>query len=427
PTVELVRRALDTLPVASVQVELSPTHPLAVRAGVIEFARERGIAVLAYRPFGGPGGVAALRRNRALAPLARRAGLPVTAVVCRWLRALGVVPLSGPTSVAHLDALWDCWGAPLDPELRAALDAAFELGRLARPRASRAPPADAVGDVVVVMGRPGAGKSTAVDRYPGYLRLNRDQRGGRLDGLLQPLSAALASGVRQVVLDNTYPSRSSRNGVIEAAWAHGTPVRCEWCTTSEDDAEVNAISRILDALGHLPEPAELVAPTDPALIPPRALHQYRERFEPPEVDEGFTRVDEVPFVRRPWPGDGRVVLVDPRDLTERGAEPLREAQRQGFTVVSHGWAPAVGEQARAAALDAVIARGAALGLAVSAWSCPHPPGPPVCWCRKPYPGLAIAALRALGADPARSFATVGTAADRSVARKLGLRPLPQNP
>ena len=54
------------------------------------------------------------------------------------------------------------------------------------PRARRRPPDDATGDVVLVMGTAGAGKSTlAVSLVAeGYARLNRDETGGGLGGLL---------------------------------------------------------------------------------------------------------------------------------------------------------------------------------------------------------------------------------------------------
>ena len=56
------------------------------------------------------------------------------------------------------------------------------------------------------MGIPGAGKSRVAKEYGarGYLRLNRDERGGTLRALADALDEALASGARRVVLDNTY-------------------------------------------------------------------------------------------------------------------------------------------------------------------------------------------------------------------------------
>ena len=51
------------------------------------------------------------------------------------------------------------------------------------------------------------------------------------------------------------------------------------------------------------------------------------------------------------------------------------------------------------ALAAEVARVAArVTGAVEAAVCPHPGGPPTCWCRPPLPGLPLAFARAHGVD-----------------------------
>ena len=79
------------------------------------------------------------------------------------------------------------------------------------------------------MGIPGAGKSRVAQTYGahGHVRLNRDERGGTLRALADELEAALASGARQLVVDNTYATRASRSHVIEVAARHGA--RCDAC------------------------------------------------------------------------------------------------------------------------------------------------------------------------------------------------------
>jgi hypothetical protein len=51
--------------------------------------------------------------------------------------------------------------------------------------------------------------------------------------------------------------------------------------------------------------------------------------------------------------------------------------------------------------------------------CPHPGGPPTCWCRPPLPGLALAFARRHGVDPARAVVVGTSTAHRTLANALG--------
>ena len=110
------------------------------------------------------------------------------------------------------------------------------------------------------MGIPGAGKSRIAEEYVerGYVRLNRDERGGTLRALLAPLEEALAAPEPRVVLDNTYLTRDSRSYVLDAAARHGAPVRCVWLDTPLAQAQVNLTARLLDRFGQLPPPPSCV-------------------------------------------------------------------------------------------------------------------------------------------------------------------------
>ena len=156
-------------------------------------------------------------------------------------------------------------------------------------------PATRPGEVVMVMGLPGSGKSTMAQQLvaDGYLRLNRDDAGGTLRGLIPALDRALASGTSRVVLDNTYVTRASRAPVIQCAAARGVAVRCVWLTTSVAEAQVNAASRIVERYGRLLD-VDGMAPLrkrDPALLPPMTLFRYQRELEAPDVSEGFARVE----------------------------------------------------------------------------------------------------------------------------------------
>ena len=75
-----------------------------------------------------------------------------------------------------------------------------------------------------------------------------------------------------------------------------------------------------------------------------------------------------------------------------------------------------------ATLDAAAARVAAkVSGAVQTALCPHPAGPPTCWCRPPLPGLPLAFAREHGVDPARSVVIGSGTAHKTLAATLGAR------
>src|SRR5262245_9788085 len=149
--------------IASVQIELSPFREDGFRGGVPEYCAANGIPLLAHRPLGGADSRARLERDPLLQELAAAHAATPQQVVLAWLLDLSdvITPLPGPTRVEDARALARAGEIELDDEGRRKLDERFPAGRLLRsPRASRRPPADAAGEVVLVMGLPGAGKST---------------------------------------------------------------------------------------------------------------------------------------------------------------------------------------------------------------------------------------------------------------------------
>ena len=190
----------------------------------------------------------------------------------------------------------------------------------------------------MVMGIPAAGKSTLTRQFvaDGYLRLNRDESGGTLRGLLPALRRALQDGATRIVLDNTYVTRKSRAEVIQAAAELGVPVRCVWLTTSIDDAQVNAVTRLVERYGHLPGDRELkqLRKTDVAAFPPSVLFRYQRDLEPPDPAEGFSSIEQVPFTRLGNPAHvNRAVIAwcDDRSQLENFAPALRAHQDAGLT------------------------------------------------------------------------------------------------
>ena len=410
--------ALELAPITAVQVALSPYDDHALRGGVVDRCAERGIAVIAHSPLGGPRRAGRLARRRELAEVADAQGLTPWEVALAWLLQLspGVVAIPGARRPETARSAARAASLGLTDTDRALLADAFGEPRLA-PRKRRRPADDA--EIVVVMGIPGAGKSRVAEEYVarGYLRLNRDELGGTLRDLAGALDEELSSGARRFVLDNTYLTRAARSYVLDVASRHGVPTRCIWLDTPLAQAQVNLVERLLERFGSLPTPEELraVARREPGVHAPTSQMRTVRELEPPAADEGFAGVEQMPFERTP-----------PTRRAEAGVFVAAAAVRKG--AVDQGdrsaphlifdWSPdgTVEDLAELVALLSAEATGP-----VESALCPHPAGPPTCWCRPPLPGLPLAFARKHAVDPSRSVLVGTSPAHRTLATTLGAR------
>ncbi len=413
--------ALALAPVSAAQVALSLFDDRAIRGGVVDRCAETGVVLIAHSPLGGPRRAGRLDRNPALSEIARTCEATPAEVALAWLLGLSPVVVAIPGARRPETARSAARASSLVLDERTATTAAGAFREPARDRPSQRRKRAA--DIVVVMGIPGAGKSGVAEGYAarGYLRLNRDERGGSLRDLAKALDDALASGAGRIVLDNTYLTRASRSYVLEAAQRHGARTRCVWLDTPLAQAQVNLVERLLARFGSLPTPAELreAAKHEPGLLAPTSQMRALRELEPPSTDEGWESVDEVPFERAPPGRRGTPGVLAVAAAVERPG--WADAVGEGDGVTPHlvfDWSP-VGDDT---ALRAAAARlTAAVAGPVETALCPHPAGPPTCWCRPPLPGLALAFARARQVDLSRSL-VVGTGpAHRTLAAALGAR------
>ena len=225
-----------------------------------------------------------------------------------------------------------------------------------------------------------------------------------------------------MVLDNTYLTRAARNDVIEVAARHRVAARCIWLDTPLAQAQVNLVERLLERFGALPTPGELweLARQEQGVLAPASQMRALRELEPPSTDEGFADIEHVPFVRAP--SSGRTgVFVAARALEQHGWEAaIGEGDRDAPHLI-YDWSPegSLGDLAPAAARLS-----AELSAAVEIALCPHPAGPPTCWCRPPLPGLPLAFAREHGIDLSRSVLVGSAPAHRTLATTLGARYVP---
>jgi aryl-alcohol dehydrogenase-like predicted oxidoreductase/histidinol phosphatase-like enzyme len=490
-TVGQIEEARRLTNVDAVQNEVSLWHDDNLLSGVVDYCTANGISLLAYRPLGGPGHRRRIETDPVLGRLAADHGCTPFEIALAALADISpvIVPLPGPTRVETARSAANAAKLRLTDDDRTLLRERFAVCRAA---AALRPPRVAVGarrddaEVVLVMGLPAAGKSTAAERLTadGYARVNRDEKGGSLDALLPVLDTLLASGTNRVVLDNTYVARKSRAAVLAVAARHGVPVRCLWLSTSVEDAQVNAVMRMVAKYGRLLDPDEMrtTSRSDVSVFPPSVQFRYQRQLEPPQESEGFSRIDVVSFVRspagsdQPSPGVRRPAITLPtaedlaatrlpdparldsrcRDLQTaatsravilwcdgvlqrsraghrtpmspddvevidgRGAR-LRRHVEEGSRVFGVTWLPEIAQgtmsHADAAALFARLRE--LLGIDIEIEYCPHGAGPPVCWCRKPLPGLGVVLRQRHRLDPSQCVYVGVGSQDPGFARRLG--------
>jgi hypothetical protein len=262
----------------------------------------------------------------------------------------------------------------------------------------------------------------------GFARLSRDEEGGSLRDQVAALDRLVEAGQRRIVLDNTYVSRKSRGAVVAWAAAVGIPIRCLWLSTSIEDAQVNAVNRMISTYRRLlgPDEMRLATKTDVNAFPPSVQFRHQRDLEPPDPSEGFSRIDRVSFARDRDPSyTGRALLVwcnDLESLPDRAAT-LRRYAESGWHVLGIAWRPEISEQRLTREqVDVEFARlRERLGVPIDIQCCPHGGGPPICWCRKPLPGLGVAFIRKYRLDPSQCIYVGDGSQDPGFARRLGFQ------
>jgi histidinol phosphatase-like enzyme len=205
--------------------------------------------------------------------------------------------------------------------------------------------------------------------------------------------------------------------------------------------------------GRLLEPDEIAAASraDADTFGPDAQLRFFRQLEPPRALEGFAAIEEIALVPAAPIAEGaaagRSALIFDYDgvlrhgrktrahagsdfgapgeteLLPGRARVLREHAARGALLLGLSWQPDIGLGRRSAAeVEAGFARThELLGVQADVVYCPHPPGPPVCWCRKPLPGLGALLVHRHGLDPGACTLIGRSAVDAAFARRLGFR------
>ncbi len=408
-------------PIVSVQNKANPFDKASLTDGVLDACRESGLTFIAHSPAGGHRGVGRVTRDPALREVAKRHETSAHTIALAWLLTLGdhLAVIPGATQPASVQASAKALSLALTDEDLSALDKRFPFAADLRRRGR-------FREAVVVMGIQASGKTRFVSPLVehGYLRLNRDEQGGKLDDLVPLFESAVRAGTRRFVLDNTYPSLASRKKLLAAAARHDVPIRCVWLDTPIEEARYNAAKRMLERQGKLLGPEEIrqAGRKDPNMFPPAVLTSFAKKLEPPANSEGFDEVQRVPFLRArgadyvnkalilDYDGtlrrtkSGAVYPTDPEDIVALPGrtEVLERYRGEGYRLVgvSNQSGVSSGRLTHEQATACFERTNALLGIDIEYVFCPHPAGNPRCWCRKPLPGWGVHFIEKYRLDPA---------------------------
>lgn len=303
-------------------------------------------------------------------------------------------------------------------------------------------------ELVLVCGIPGCGKTTVAKELvdKGYVRLCRDEvKGGKgsMDDLLPLLTNALQEG-KSVVMDNTFMTTAIRKPFIGLAMSAGVPVRCIELTTTLEEAQFNAVQRMIRIAGKLLEPNEIKTHKSPNIFPPAIQFSFRKNYEPPNELEGFSSIEKRPFKRVLEDSySNKALILDydgtlrdcvggnglfPTELDHVKVRPtvvkkIKEYADNGYRLlgVSNQSGIHKGVLSDSKARELFDHTNKLLGLEIEYVFCPHQSAPPICFCRKPGPGWGVHFIEKYRLSPKDCIFVGDMTTDRTFATRCGFQ------
>ena len=300
-------------------------------------------------------------------------------------------------------------------------------------------------EIAIVMGYPASGKTTLVAKhFDTYERVNRDTLGGTLDGLAKKAKEILKKHPK-IVLDNTYADKQSRKSIIDVAKELGIPIRCVWLCTSYEDALFNACWRMMERTGRILAPEDFKGEfkNDPNLFPIITLFAYKKRFEKPELSEGFSKIDKVPFDRQfPSEHTNKALILDYDDTLRRSLgdqhwpekiedveilpnrkKILSQWKKKGFLLLGASNQSAVkkGRITEAQAIEFFNHTNKLLGHSVDFMFDTCSPPPITTYTRKPFPGIGVCFIHKYKLNPAECIMVGDQTSDKTFAARCGFK------
>lgn len=136
--------------------------------------------------------------------------------------------------------------------------------------------------VILAIGSPASGKSTFYKKHfkkRNFVHVNRDIL-KTIPKCVSLVRSSLLSN-QSVYIDNTHPTRESREVFISVAKELNIPVKCLQFTADEWLCK------------HLDVYRSITGKLDP--LPAVAFNTFRSKYQPPVENEGFDKIIQVPF------------------------------------------------------------------------------------------------------------------------------------
>jgi HAD superfamily hydrolase (TIGR01662 family) len=299
-------------------------------------------------------------------------------------------------------------------------------------------------EVVMLMGIQASGKTGTSQEFinKGYVHLNRDQIGGTLEKLVPMLSAELSRG-NNVILDNTFGTKKSRKPFIEVCQQNKVLIRCLHMDTSIEDAQFNAAKRMITRYGKLLSLEEIKSSKDPNIFPVAVLFNYQKNFEEPTLDEGFSSVEKIKFVRQKDPNYCNKALILDYDGTLRKTKSgqdyptesndiealpnrniiLQQYKDDGYLLlgISNQSGIGKGKLSHGAAKACFDKTNELIGHEIDYVYCPHGSFPIACYCRKPLPGYGVYFIEKYKLDASQCIFVGDMTSDKTFAQRSGFQ------
>lgn len=299
-------------------------------------------------------------------------------------------------------------------------------------------------EVVMLVGSMASGKTSAAQEFinKGYVHINRDKIGTSLEKLV-PLLTKQVSENNNVLLDNTFGTIKSRKPFIEVCQSYNVGIRCVYLNTSIEDAQFNAVQRMIRKHGKLLSLEEIKKSNDPNTFPVSVLFSYFKKFEMPEISEGFSTVETIKFVRRADSSYCNKALILDYDGTLRKTksgqdypltpddiealpgrtEILQQYKDNGYLLagVSNQSGVEKGKLSNGAAKACFEKTNKLLGHEIDYVYCPHGSFPITCYCRKPLTGWAAHLIEKYKLDASQCIFVGDMTTDKTFAQRAGFK------